>query len=294
MSAATILPERTVDAWVASYITGRYWRARLWAPTEQRRDEAYDLGVGLGALAAGGSASSPPRPRARGGRPARADDWCSKVFVLEHKGVAKRGGDAFVRLRFRQHCAHLSADAQRGGRLLYYVLPDPPWRGRPAAPAGTVPDVALHRTDRPGQPGFHRWAWTINVADLDAWLRVECAAGRLAWGAGGLLELPTWRLQSIPRALALRDFLSEAKVCRAGRRASDPGLLGRLELVRGLPADPSGWQRWQPPEGPPEPPPSAPADRARKPRVARPPAEDDGGSRLSWQTYVGVGPLMPD
>src|SRR4051812_11767524 len=100
-----ILPERTVDAWTASYITGRRWRARLWAPTEQRPSEAYDLAVGLGQI-----------------KTSYDDDlrepWPDKVFVLEHKGCSEDARGPYITLRLEQHVRHVWTDARAGGKLL--------------------------------------------------------------------------------------------------------------------------------------------------------------------------------
>src|SRR3954452_393082 len=97
-----ILPERTVDAWTATYITGRRWRARLWAPTERAPGEGYDLGVGLGQV---------------GGVPGLVDSepWPDKVFVLGHKGVDEHRTtkQPVIWIRVRQLLEHLGADRVR-------------------------------------------------------------------------------------------------------------------------------------------------------------------------------------
>src|SRR4051812_17875760 len=138
-----ILPERTVDAWTATYITGRRWRARLWAPTERAPDEGYDLGVGLGNL---------------GGTPGHVvpEPWPDKVFVLEHKGVDEHPTTRapIVWIRTRQLLTHLAADRARGGGLVYYVLPDVEWVRRQRAPYGVLPSIAARRTKGVTWDGF--------------------------------------------------------------------------------------------------------------------------------------------
>lgn len=124
-----IMPERTVDAWTATYITGRRWRARIWAPTERLPGEGYDLGVELGRI----RGIYPEAPR---------EPWPDKVFALEHKGCDEDKHGSFVTLRLRQHCSHVRIDTRGGGQLLYYLLPDVPWSGRQPAAAGSMPPLS--------------------------------------------------------------------------------------------------------------------------------------------------------
>lgn len=221
-----ILPERTVDAWTAAYITGRRWRARLWAPTEQDPSERYDLGVALGQV---GAIPLPPE----------RNPWPDKVFVLEHKGVDEDKAGPFVPVRVGQLFDHLAEDRSRGGQLVYYLLPDPVWRGVQPAPYGTVPAVAQRRTHGPrpypggpaAWPGFQVWAWVVHVEDL---LTLLCAL--LLRGAGNrfrpsarrgsqdwICRLRPGELGAIPNGLSLRDFLSGVRRCTHGRLV-EPGL----------------------------------------------------------------------
>jgi hypothetical protein len=228
-----ILPERTVDAWTATYITGRRWRARLWAPTEQLPGERYDLGVGLG--------------RVRGASvPADPDPWPDKVFVLEHKGVdeeSKAGGVPIIWIRVRQLLMHLAADRAGGGRLVYYLLPDPEWRGRRSAPYGTLPDVAVRRTRGPTRApargaaweGFQLWAVVAHVEDVYTTLRRIYTAAPTQFlprpGKGGLrrdrlCKLTMSDVWGIPDCLRLRDFISGVRDCTHGRLVTEPGVTG--------------------------------------------------------------------
>ncbi len=218
-----ILPERTVDAWTATYITGRRWRARLWAPTEQFPGERYDLGVELGKV---GGVPVPADP----------DPWPDKVFVLEHKGVdeeSKAGGVLFIRIRVSQLCMHLAEDRARGGRLVYYLLPDPEWRGRRSAPYGTLPDVAVRRTRGPTWDGFQLWAVVAHVEDVYTTLRRIYTAAPTQFipraGTGGLrrdrlCKLTMSDVWGIPNRLPLRDFISGVRDCTHGRLVTEPGV----------------------------------------------------------------------
>jgi hypothetical protein len=83
---AMIMPERTVDAWTATYITGRRWRARLRATTERAPDERYDLGTGLGNVG-GMPGHIDPEPWA--GRACRAGWPAADRVVGRLAGVAE-------------------------------------------------------------------------------------------------------------------------------------------------------------------------------------------------------------
>lgn len=227
-----ILPERTVDAWTAAYITGRRWRARLWAPTERFPGERYDLGVGFGNVGGG------PVPPHR-------DPWPDKVFVLEHKGVDEGGPGSgpIVWIRVRQLLDHLAEDRARGGGLVYYLLPDPEWRSRRSARYGILPAVAWRRTRGPTLPlagryaweGFQRWAFVVHVEDLCRFLAAIHVAvpGRFRPRAASEARHSDWacplkasELSSIPNGVSLRDFVSGVRRCTHGRRVSDLRLGG--------------------------------------------------------------------
>jgi hypothetical protein len=230
---AMILPERTVDAWTATYITGRRWRARLWAPTEQLPGERYDLGVGLGKV---GGVPVPADP----------DPWPDKVFVLEHKGVdeeRKAGGAPIVWIRVRQLLMHIAEDRAWGGSLVYYLLPDPEWRGRRPAPYGKLPDIAVRRTRgparaparKPAWDGFQLWAVVAHVEDIYTTLcRIYTSAPAQVTprpGRGGLrrdrlCKLTMSDVWGIPGCLPLRDFISGVRDCTHGRLVTEPGVVG--------------------------------------------------------------------
>jgi hypothetical protein len=223
-----ILPERTVDAWTASYITGRRWRARLWAPTERREGERYDLSVGFR------SVSGLPVP-------AHSDVWPDKVFVFEHKGVDERSnGEPIVWIRLRQLLRHSLEDRIRGGNLVYYLLPDPDWRGYQPAPYGVVPDVTSRRTRGPKLPsgeyaweGFQVWARVAHVEDVRRQLQriYVTSPGRFRSRPGPRRGKPDWacaltmaEVRAIRNQVSLRDFLSGVRRCTHGRIAGDSRL----------------------------------------------------------------------
>ena len=297
---AMILPERTVDAWTAAYITGRRWRARLWAPTERKPSEKYDLGVGLGKIGGGPGLPVP-------------DPWPDKVFVLEHKGVDERGGDAIVWIRIRQLREHFDADRARGGRLVYYLLPDPEWRGRPPAPYGRIPDASVRRTRGPKLPssnrsawdGFQLWARVIHVSDMLALMRAHClkAPSRFQYGpARGsraddwAFPLPTSQLAGIPNSLTLRDFVTAVRDCTEGRLATDAYLSGARPAPSVGPLGPSpdllGDALSVAPAADREDGPPGPAGDDREP------SEDDGApdvfARPQFLTFYGVGDAKLD
>jgi hypothetical protein len=220
---AMILPERTVDAWTATYITGRRWRARLWAPTEQKLDEAYDLSVGVGKVKAD--------PRAP-----HTEQWPNKVFAFEHKGVDEsNAGAPIIWIRLRQLLNHFHQDLARGGGLVYYLLPDPEWNRHQPAPYGTLPDVTVRRTRGPGWDGFQKWAMVAHVADvLTMTLPMFSAAstGRRksrhstrSQPHDRVCAIGMPELRRIRDRLSLRDFVTAVRKCERGRLLTDPGLL---------------------------------------------------------------------
>jgi len=212
-----ILPERTVDAWTATYITGRRWRARLWAPTERAKDEGYDLAVGVGKVrgAAGLTHQNP---------------WPDKVFVLEHKGVDEDSrGNPLIFIRVMQLRKHRAADHARGGKLIYYLMPDPTWRGRQHAPVGTLPPVTLRRTRGPTWTGFQRWAHVAHVDAVTAMLqsihkadptRFKPRTPRGRHGPDWICALTIAELRLMPNSVLLRDFITGVRECTHGRRVS--------------------------------------------------------------------------
>lgn len=227
-----ILPERTVDAWTASYITGRRWRARLWAPTERRPGEKYDLGVGIGNVAGF------PVPQHR-------DCWPDKVFALEHKGVYRGpGGSPIIWIRVRQLLDHLDDDRARGGGLVYYLLPDPEWTNPQRAPVGTLPDVAVRRTRGPKLPtrgyswdGFQWWARVAHVEDVyRRMLQISNGAPhRFESGSGGdwACALRMREVGGLRNQVSLRDFLSGVRRCTHGRLVDDEELRNPQPITGG-------------------------------------------------------------
>jgi hypothetical protein len=208
MGEKRVLPERTVDIWTATYITGRCWYARLWAPTEKGTNEGYDLAVGLREITATRRPGPVPRQRRM---------WPEKVFVLEHKGVVE--GEK-VPIDYKQLENHLAGDRQAGGRLVYYVLPalapsggqpDRVWTSKAKAPYGQIPPPADLRLRGPGIPGFQDWAVVVNVENLDRYLKAQ--------GEPGAIEAAN--LWSIAGAQSLKRFLSATAECKQGRKASE-------------------------------------------------------------------------
>jgi hypothetical protein len=126
------IPERTVDAWVATYLCAEFPHLELWAPTTRGWDDwdyAGDPGLGAG-----------------------------KLFVLECKSTVPVGVQHVARLGWRQFHRYLALPQTRS--ITYYVFPSPPWTGSPGAPPPLVPSEA--RMWR----GCEKWMYVIAARDL--------------------------------------------------------------------------------------------------------------------------------
>lgn len=135
---------------------------------------------------------------------------------------------------------HLAADRAQGGKLVYYLLPNPEWRSRKTAPYGTVPDVAWRRTLGPTLPsrgnpawdGFQLWAQVAYVEDLLQMIQVIFRADPRRFkprprGGGS----PDWAcalgmadVSLVQNLVPLRDFISGVRRCTHGRLAGDLSL----------------------------------------------------------------------
>lgn len=126
------IPERTVDAWVAVYLTRAFPRISLWAPTTRGWDDwdyAGDPGLGDG-----------------------------KLFVLECKSTVPVGTDHIARVGWRQFYRYLALPLTRS--ITYYVFPSPPWFGSPGAPPPLVPAESGRWRD------CEDWMFVIAARDL--------------------------------------------------------------------------------------------------------------------------------
>src|SRR4051794_34503944 len=107
-----IIPERTVDAWLAAYLGERYAKVRLWAPTPpaQKKKTPWDIEV-----------ASP-----------------AKIVLFEDKAVwAERG--VRIQLRMQQHDRLLVLSS--AGCPIFYCVPCPDFRAVTRDSAGMMPDA---------------------------------------------------------------------------------------------------------------------------------------------------------
>ena len=178
------LPERTVDAWVASAITGRFPNARIWAPTQRAMhvDNNWDYGVGLGQ---------------------------GKIFILEDKatewsvGAAAAGGRHTIVIDLPQLDWYCLMVEPTHRVPVYYVLPVPPWNGEPA---GVVPPESAHRT----APPFEGWTVAVRCHLLRA--HIAAPAHQMS------RTLRAADVPAIPGGETLGDFLDQVLTCERGAR----------------------------------------------------------------------------
>jgi hypothetical protein len=138
------MPERTVDAWVASAVCSVFPDARIWDPTQMMKGRNWDRAF---------------VPLEEG-----------KAFIFEDKGTT-----AVTRTRKRPlqtHRIEIGAaqldwycDEVETASLLpvYYVLPRPPWNG--GASSGHVPQQATCRVTSNAGP-FPQWAYVSRCTEL--------------------------------------------------------------------------------------------------------------------------------
>lgn len=175
------MPERTVDAWVASAICSFFPDARIWDPTQAMRGRNWDRAF---------------QPFDEG-----------KVFILEDKGtmaVTRTRKTPLQTHRIEIGAAQLDwyCDEVKPESMIptYYVLPRPPWNG--AAGSGPVPGQAACRVTSVAGP-FPRWAYVSRCTDLRREL-----SGRRSVDAD---ELP------LPGCMTLTEFLQDVQHGKAGR-----------------------------------------------------------------------------
>jgi hypothetical protein len=175
------MPERTVDAWVASAICSVFPDARIWDPTQAMKGRNWDR------------ASLPFEE--------------GKVFVFEDKGTT-----AVTRRRKRPLQTHrIDIDATQLNWYcdevesanfipVYYVLPRPPWNG--SASSGHVPEQAACRIASDVGP-FPQWAYVSRCTDL----RRELSGQR---------SIDTDQLP-LPGGMTLAEFFRDVRHGKAGR-----------------------------------------------------------------------------
>lgn len=178
---ARSLPERTVDAWVAASVTGRYPTARLWAPTQLVADpqnpDNWDFGVNLGN---------------------------GKAFIFEDKATEPSGGWHRIDIDLDQLDWYCDVVEPGYNVPVYYVLPKPPWHGPPTG-SPVVPDQAVQRIASQNGP-FADWAYVIRSSSLRVYL-----------GAVGKQSVNTRDLP-IANSETLTAFLTALDGCTRGRR----------------------------------------------------------------------------
>jgi len=190
------LPERTVDAWVAAAVCSAFPGARIWDPTQVIRGRNWDRAVHL--LGAG------------------------KIFILEDKAttaVARKRTTPLNthridigRVQFDWYCDEIEPD---GGIPVYYVLPDPPWKG--STDPVSVPEQAACRVTSTAGP-FTQWAHVVRCTALRAALE-------------GRRSVETHELPLLPGAMPLADFFTSVRWGQEGRWLPEPD---ELDFVTGL------------------------------------------------------------
>lgn len=193
------LPERTVDAWVASAITDRFPNARIWAPTQRAMHDVnnWDYGVGLGD---------------------------GKVFILEDKatewstGAGPAGGRHTIMIDLRQLDWYCNTVEPEQGVPVYYVLPVPPWDGEPTG-SPVLPNESAHRI----APRFEGWARAVRCHFLRKYLAAPAHQRSRTLRAE---DVPT-----IPGADTLGEFLDQVKKCERGARTPLDGRRGGPDEV---------------------------------------------------------------
>ena len=180
------MPERTVDAWVASAICSAFPGARIWDPTQAMKGRNWDRAVNV--LGEG------------------------KIFLFEDKGTTavrrKRKPPLQTHrinidwLQLDWYCDEVEPVSDIP---VYYVLPKPPWKG--SVSSVHVPEQAASRVTSPGGP-FLQWAYVIRCTDLREGLK-----GRSSVDTH---ELP------LAGAIKLADFFSNVRRGKTGRWLPPP------------------------------------------------------------------------
>jgi hypothetical protein len=205
------LPERTVDAWVATYLARRFPKVELWAPT-QRSTPDFDLAARTG-----------------------------KFFIVEHKAPYDRSGAHWIDISLEQlwrYCQDpLLSYAVR------YVLPVPPYppsaaeprRRTPLVADAVMPPASVTRLagHRWGRVPSWDWFWVVAPRHLWGWLSALRAPALPS------LPAPSRPVPAFPRACpksrgfacddlgrksmlrptgvkTLAEYLTDVRACREG------------------------------------------------------------------------------
>jgi hypothetical protein len=128
---------------------------------------------------------------------------------------------------------------------VYYLLPDPSWRGRQRAPYGRVPAVATRRTRGANWDGFQRWTVVAHVKGVVASARAlyKSNQARFKYRAAAddwVYALTMSEIWAIPGRTTLRDFISGVRDCTHGRLVTDAGVVGAIGPAQGGPPDVMG------------------------------------------------------
>jgi hypothetical protein len=212
------MPERTVDAWVVDVIVRTFPNALVWAPTNVRSNENWDIAASM-----------------RDG----------KALILENKGTEPV--ERSKKAPLQTHRIHIDTDQldnycdvvePTSGLPVFYVLPNPPWQGNPA---GAVPAEAGFRAHSL-QP-FYCWSWVLSCTSLRNFLGFDASSGDYDRATFCTHELPA------SGAITLGAFLQEVQECNYGaafrdgepqdpefRRVSDEALkVGRSAIAVAIP-----------------------------------------------------------
>jgi hypothetical protein len=175
------MPERTVDAWVASAICAVFPDARIWDPTQAMKGRNWDRAA---------------LPLEEG-----------KIFIFEDKGTT-----AVKRSRkepFQTHRIDIGVDQLNwycdivepaSDIPVYYVLPRPPWEG--GAGSSHLPEQAACRVTSSAGP-FPQWAYVSRCTDVRRKL-------------GPRRSVDTDQLP-LPRGMTLAAFLESVRIGKSGK-----------------------------------------------------------------------------
>jgi hypothetical protein len=175
------MPERTVDAWVASAICTAFPAARIWDPTQAIKGGNWDCSFSL--LGDG------------------------KVFLFEDKGTTPVIRKLKAPLQThkidinRNQLDWYCDEVDPGGAPVHYVLPKPPWTG--SVSHAYVPEQAASRVTSLKGP-FLQWAYVIRCTDLRTQL-------------GTRASLDTHELP-LEGAITLAEFFKDVRQGKSGRR----------------------------------------------------------------------------
>ena len=123
------MPERTVDAWVAAAVCNAFPEARIWDPTQAIRGRNWDRAIRLLGT----------------GKIFIFEDQATTAVARKRKTPLNTHRIDIGRAQIDWYCDEIERD--NGGIPVYYVLPNPPWKGCPDSVS--VPEQAACQSPHP-------------------------------------------------------------------------------------------------------------------------------------------------